>query len=103
VLTGSRMTNSTALYFQGSTFDYVQTVYGDGLRCVGGSIVRLGIKSNVSGSSQYPGPNDPSVSVRGGISQPGTACYQVVYRDGGSFCTPSAFNATSGMIVLWTP
>ncbi len=103
VLSGTNMTNSSALYFQGSTYSNLQTVYGDGLRCVGGSIVRLGTKVNASGISQYPEPNDPSVSVRGGVAQPGQEYYQVVYRDLGNFCTASAFNATSGMAVLWTP
>lgn len=78
-------------------------VYGDGLRCVGGSVVRLGTKTNASGTSQYPAPGDLPLSVRGGITQPGVEYYQVVYRDGGNFCTSSAFNATSGMAVLWTP
>ena len=103
VLAGSAMTSSSALYFQGTTVAYAQSVYGDGLRCVGGSVVRLGTKVNSAGSSQYPEAGDAPVSVRGGVTMPGPRYYQVVYRDGGSFCTPSLFNATSGMAVLWTP
>jgi hypothetical protein len=103
VLAGSRMTHSSALYFQGSTFGFVQTVYGDGLRCVGGSIVRLGTKINASGTSQYPVAGDVPVSVRGNVTVPGLRYYQVVYRDNGNFCTSSAFNVTSGVAVQWTP
>jgi len=103
VLAGSGMTNSSALYFQGTTFTYAQSVYGDGLRCVTGTIARLGIRTNAGGSSQYPVAGDPAISVRGGVTVPGSRFYQVVYRDGGSFCTASQFNATSGMAILWAP
>jgi hypothetical protein len=103
VLAGSGMTNSSALYFQGSTLSYAQTVHGDGLRCVGGAVVRLGTKTNQSGSSQYPAAGDLPISVRAGVTVPGPRYYQVVDRDGGSFCTSSLFNATSGVAVLWTP
>lgn len=101
VLAGSGMTNSSALYFQGTTFDYAQSVYGDGLRCVTGSVARLGIKTNAGGSSQYPMAGDAPISVRGGVTSPGTRYYQVVYRDGGNFCTASQYNATSGRAILW--
>lgn len=103
VLTGAGMTNSSALYFQGDAFAFVQLPYGDGLRCVTGSIVRLGSKTNSAGSSQYPGTGDAPISVRGGIAAPGTRYYQVIYRDGGTFCTASQFNATNGLAILWSP
>jgi hypothetical protein len=102
-LAGSGMTNSNALYFQGTSFQYVQSVYGDGLRCVTGTIVRLGTKTNAGGMSGYPALGDTSISVRGGVAAPGTRTYQVIYRYGGAFCTPSQFNATNGLVVLWEP
>jgi hypothetical protein len=104
-LTGSGMPNSAALYFQGS-----QTVagglgmpYGDGLLCVTGAIRRLGAKPNVAGSSSYPASGDPSVSVRGGITAPGTYHYQAWYRNAAAYCTASTFNLTNGLTVVWTP
>jgi hypothetical protein len=103
VLHGSSMTSSSALYFQGTTYAHAQAVYGDGLVCAGGSIVRLATLTNVNGSSQLPAAGDPSISARAGITQPGLRSYQVIYRDLGSFCTASSFNATSGMAILWTP
>lgn len=102
VLAGSGMPDSSALYFQGSAFEYAQIPYGDGLRCVAGSIVRLATKANASGASRFPSAGDPSVSVRGGVATPGTRYYQVVYRDRASYCTPSTVNATSGMAILWS-
>jgi hypothetical protein len=103
VLSGSSMTSSSALYFQGTTNSYQGAFYGDGTRCVGGSVVRLGTKTNVAGSSQYPAPGDLPVSVRGGVTSPGLRYYQVLYRDNGNYCTTSSFNLTSGMAVLWNP
>lgn len=101
-LNGAGMTNSNALYFQGSNFTHVQSVYGDGLRCVTGSVVRLGTRTNASGASQVPSVGGTPLSTVGGVATPGTRYYQVIYRDNGSFCTPSNFNATSGLAVAWT-
>ena len=77
------------------------TVFGDGLRCAGGMVVRLGTKTNVAGSSHYPAAGDPSVSVRGSITAPGTRTYQVWYRNAASFCTPSTFNLSNGLSIVW--
>ncbi len=103
-LFGTQMPDSSALYFQGT--DVVAggagSVFGDGLRCAGGSVTRLGTKTNAGGASQYPAAGDPSVSVRGGIVAPGTYRYQVWYRNAASFCTPSTFNLTNGLTVVWS-
>jgi hypothetical protein len=103
VLVGSGMTSSSALYFQGTTSGSIPSVYGDGMRCVGGSVVRLGTKINAAGTSQYPVGGDLPVSVRGNVTQPGPRYYQVVYRDNGNYCMPDPFNITSGLAILWTP
>lgn len=103
VLHGSGMTNSSVLYFQGTSFSYAQTPYGDGLRCVGGALRRLKTKTNVAGASQFPASGDPSISTQGAIGAPGTRYYQAVYRDNGVFCTASHFNVTSGVAVSWGP
>jgi hypothetical protein len=103
VLNGEGMTpSSSALYFQGTTMQHAQIVYGDGLRCVTGNVVRLGTKMNAGGASSYPAGGDPAVSVRGVVTSPGTRYYQVSYRDLGDFCTPAPFNITSGVAVTWT-
>lgn len=101
-LTGSGMTNSSALYFQGPNFVYAQSVYGDGLRCVTGTIRRLGTRTNSAGTSQVPGPGGTSISVVGTIAAPGTRYYQCVYRDLGAYCTASTFNVTSGLAIAWS-
>ncbi len=103
VLAGSGMSNSSALYFQGTTqLNGGQgAAFGDGLRCAGGTIIRLGTKTNVSGASQYPGAGNPSVSVRGAVTSPGTRDYQVWYRNSAAFCTPSTFNLSNGLEITW--
>jgi len=103
ILGGSGMPNSSALYFQGTTQQSggLGAVFGDGLRCAGGSIVRLGTKTNVGGSSIYPAGGDQTVSVRGAISAPGSRTYQVWYRNAAAFCTADTFNLSNGFAIVW--
>jgi probable HAF family extracellular repeat protein len=103
VLRGSAMPNSSALYFQGTQQNNsgFGTVFGDGLRCVGGSVVRLGTKLNVAGESMYPESGDASISVRGGVTSAGHRTYQVWYRNAAAFCTSSTFNLTNGVDITW--
>ncbi len=101
VLRGSGMPNSSALYYQGTV--RVSSVFGDGLRCAGGSLIRLGTKMNILGASQFPALSDAHVSIRGAISTPGTRTYQVWYRNAAAFCTVSTFNLSNGVELTWTP
>jgi hypothetical protein len=103
VLQGTNMPNSSALYFQGTTQTNggLGTVFGDGLRCAGGSILRLRAVINSGGASHYPGTGDPSVSVKGAVTTPGTRTYQIWYRNAAAFCTPSTFNLTNGIQIDW--
>jgi hypothetical protein len=103
VLLGSGMPNQNCLYFQGTA--QVTGIFGDGLRCVRGTVTRIGMKTNVGGASQYPsGPSDPSLSVVGTVPAAGaTINYQVWYLNSESFCTPAAFNFSNGLQVVWAP
>jgi hypothetical protein len=104
VLAGSGMPNSSALYFQGTsrTGGGAGVAFGDGLRCAGGSIVRLGTKTNASGASSYPTAGDAPVSVRGLVAAPGTRWYQVWYRNAAAFCTSATFNLSNALLVTWS-
>jgi hypothetical protein len=104
VLGGSGMPNSSALYFQGTSQagGGAGTLFGDGLRCAGGTTIRLGTQANAGGASQYPEAGDPSISVRGANSVGATRTYQVWYRNAASFCTVDAFNQSNGWQVAWT-
>jgi len=102
-LLGSSMPSSSALYFQGTSVlgSGSGASFGDGLRCAGGTVIRLGTKTNVSGVSQYPVGADPSISVRGLNSAGAFRVYQVWYRNAAAFCTPSTFNLTNAVSVTW--
>lgn len=106
VLRGSGMpANATCLYFQGTSLVAAGAgaSFGDGLRCAGGTVIRLGTKTNALGASQYPAAGDASVSVRGLVPPAGgTRVYQAWYRNAAAFCTSSTFNVTNGVSVNWT-
>jgi hypothetical protein len=100
------MPDGRALYIQGTTRmnGGAGKRFGDGLRCVGGSLVRLGSRFNFAGASYYPGPTQPLISQRGGIHSPGTRTYQVLFRSASpGFCTSSRINLTNGIEVVWEP
>lgn len=105
VLQGSNMPATTsALYFQGTASLNAENgvVFGDGLRCAGGTVIRLGTKTNASGSSEYPVGSDASVSLRGSITAAGSVrTYQCWYRNVAAFCQVEAFNLTNGLSVTW--
>ncbi len=104
-LRGSQMPNSSALYFQGTTQvgSGSGALFGDGLRCSGGSVVRLGTLTNVGGVSQYPSTGQLAVSIKGALSAGDVRTYQVWYRNAAAFCTTSTFNLSNGLQVLWQP
>lgn len=108
VLTASGLSNSVVTFFQGtvSTFGQGDMIgaFGDGRRCVVGTIVRIGAVAANAGSAQYPNAGDAPISLRGQLpSAGGRRYYQVWYRNAASFCTPSTFNMTNGLEVLWSP
>ena len=104
-LIGEGMPNSNALYFQGTatTSAGAGFIFGDGLRCAGGTIVRLGTKTNAAGTSRFPLVGDQSVSLRGQVQQPSSRYYQVWYRNAAAYCSAGTFNLTNGLDVTWTP
>jgi len=104
VLSGTQMPNGPCLYFQGTTqlAGGQGVTFGDGLRCVGGTVIRLAIKTNVAGASQFPAGGDPSISTAGLVNTPGSQRnYQIWYRDSASFCSASTFNLTGAIAVTW--
>jgi len=98
--------NSSVLFFQGTTpvAAGAGSVFGDGLRCAGGTVQRLATKPAAGGAAAYPGALDPPISVRGALPPSGgTRHYQAWYRNAADFCTPSTFNLSNGWTVDWLP
>ena len=105
VLRGSDMPDGPALYFQGdgTVSGGAGSVFGDGLRCVAGSVRRLGVVTNVSHRSSLPSSGGSALSVLGAIGSAGTRHYQVWYRDAATYCAAATFNLTNGVSVTWSP
>jgi|694.fasta_scaffold01345_4 parallel beta-helix repeat protein len=111
VLTASDMLATVpCVFLQGTSNVSAGAVFGDGVRCVGGSLKRLYIKVASGGIAAAPGVGDPSISARsatlGDVIPAGAQrFYQVYYRDSDAFFCPaptgSTFNITSGLILHW--
>lgn len=101
LLHGGFMPNGFSQFIQGTLL--TGTPFGDGRLCVGGTIVRLGLKQNGFEAAHYPGNVDPPVSVQGLVSAPGQRLYQIWYRDAANFCTTATFNLSNALLINWTP
>ncbi len=104
-LAGDATSNSIVTYFQGTSTVAGGNgiVFGDGLVCVNGTIIRLGTRPAVSGTSRYPGPGGVPVSVRGQIPAGGAVrYYQIWYRIAAAFCTPATFSFSNAYQITWS-
>jgi Tol biopolymer transport system component len=103
---------ATSILLQGGAVLPNGLVFGQGVRCAGGTLKRLFIKTASGGSIAAPDFNagDPTVSARsaqlGDPIQPGTRYYLVYYRDStvlGGCSALSTFNATQTGSISWWP
>ncbi|MBI5364721.1 MAG: hypothetical protein HZA53_16215 [Planctomycetes bacterium] len=104
VLLGSGMPATVScIYLQGTGNDDI--AFGDGVRCTGGTLLRLRTKANVGGASSFPDSVETvTLSQRGGVTVGSGAVrnYQTYYRNSAAlFCPPETFNVTNGMQVTW--
>ncbi len=102
------MPSATCIFLQGGTLSAAGVGFGDGVRCAGGPLIRLYVKTASSGAANAPLPSDVTISARsaafGDVLTPGTKrWYQTYYRDPASFAcaSPSTFNITSGVQIEW--
>jgi hypothetical protein len=91
------------IYLQGDAVE--DAVFGDGVRCTGGNLIRLRTKQNAGGASSFPDSTDTvTLSERGGVV-PGSGAlryYQTYYRNSSaSYCPPETFNVTNGWKLTW--
>jgi hypothetical protein len=108
LLSGSGMpATSTVLYFQGTlpANNGLGVVVGDGLRTVGGQIVRLATLANSGGASTLPSGAFGAISALGAVpATGGTRYYTAWYRNPDpAFCTAEPYNFTNGVKVVWLP
>jgi Tol biopolymer transport system component len=106
VLTASNELPTTlSTYLQGTSATQ-PTVFGDGLRCAGGTLKRLYTKHAVAGVTSAPQAGDASISVRSAqlgdtIQFGATRVYQVYYRDANLVFCAGGFNVTAAIAVAW--
>ncbi|MBI5362742.1 MAG: hypothetical protein HZA53_06155 [Planctomycetes bacterium] len=103
VLAASALPAAAAtIFLQGDAL--TSAVFGDGVRCAGGTNIRLRTKTASGGVCSFPAAGEPSVSQRGGVT-PGSGArrwYQAYYRNSAAaFCPPATFNVTNGWVVDW--
>ena len=110
--TSAEKPTATSIVMQGNALAPNGLVFGQGVRCVGGTLKRLYTKTAVGGSITAPdfGVGDPTVSARsttlGDAIQAGQSrWYLVYYRDPtvlGGCPAASTFNATQTGQVAWS-
>ncbi len=108
-ITNGERPTAPSILIQGDAEIPAGAVFGQGVRCVGGGLKRLFLKTAVGGSISAPAPGDPSISARsaalGDTIWAGTSrWYAVYYRDPlilGSCPASSGFNITQTQLVNW--
>jgi plastocyanin len=92
-------------FIQGSTLlgGGAGVSFGDGLRCAGGAVVRLGVKTVSFGVARLPEVGESPVSLRGFVPPGSTRHYQAWYIDGAGACGGFSSNLTNAYTVSWLP
>jgi hypothetical protein len=107
--TSGETPTATSIVLQGDNLSSTGVIFGQGVRCVAGSLKRLYVKQAVGGSITAPQWMDMRVSMAaaalGDTIAPGThRYYGVYYRDPtvlGGCPASSTFNITQQLDVLW--
>jgi len=109
--TSGEKPTATSIVLQDDSTLAAGSIFGQGVRCVSGSLKRMYVKTATGGAITAPQGADARVHARsaalGDAISPGThRYYGVMYRDpivlGGCPAT-SAFNITQQLDVLWSP
>jgi hypothetical protein len=98
--------STTVLFFQGTTLlaGGAGVVFGDGVRCCGGTVIRLGLRPTVNGACSFGAPaGDDPISESTGLTGEGVRYYQAWYRNQASFCTGALYNLTNALRLTWIP
>ncbi|MBK7877470.1 MAG: hypothetical protein IPJ77_17335 [Planctomycetes bacterium] len=106
VLDGSGMNpTGNCIFLKGDLNVPGGLVFGDGLRCLDGNLIRLRTKALAGGAASFPDSADTiTLSARGGtpVASGLTGYYTVYYRNASAgFCPPETFNAANGFRVTW--
>ena len=111
LLASDEKPTATSVVLQGNALLPSGTVFGQGVRCVGGALKRLYVKTASGGSVAVPGVGDASISSRSAalgaaITAGQHRWYCVYYRDPivlGGCPAASTFNTTPTLEASWVP
>jgi plastocyanin len=107
LLASGELPSAFSLFLQGNASSMSGIVFGDGVRCVSGTLKRLYAKTASNGSVSAPQGADPSITTRSAalgdpIAPGSTRYYAVYYRDANStFCPPATFNVSNSVSIVW--
>jgi len=105
--TDGELPSALSIFLQGDAASAHGIVFGDGVRCVSGQLLRLYVKSASGGAASAPQPGDLGITQRsaalGAPIETGTLrWYQAYYRDPlASFCPGATFNVTNALRIAW--
>ncbi|MDP6539957.1 MAG: L-type lectin-domain containing protein [Planctomycetota bacterium] len=102
LIASNALPGQPGLFFQGNNAinGGAGVVFGDGLRCSGGTVIRLQmVVPDASGGAQ----TTVAIAAAGGVSAGDTRTYQYWYRDPSGSPCGAGFNLTNGYSVDWTP
>ncbi|MBI5365387.1 MAG: hypothetical protein HZA53_19575 [Planctomycetes bacterium] len=106
VLDGTGMNpTGNCIFLKGDANVPAGLVFGDGLRCLDGNLIRLRTKTLSGGAASFPDSTDTiTLSARGAtpVGSGLTGYYDAYYRNATvAFCPPETFNASNGFRVTW--
>jgi hypothetical protein len=106
VLDGSGMNpTGPCIFLKGSADAPAGIVFGDGLRCADGTLIRLRAVALSAGTASFPNSTETvTLSTRGGtpVGSGLTGYYTIYYRNAAAaFCPPDTFNAANGYRITW--
>ena len=95
----------SCIFLKGDTNVPGAMVFGDGIRCADGNLIRLRTAALTVGAAQFPDSTTTlTVSQRGGtpVGSGLTGYYLAYYRNAAAtFCPPATFNSTNGTQITW--
>ncbi len=101
-LSGSQLIASQpGLYFQGNNAINAGdgTLFGDGIRCAGGGVIRLQVRF---ASSAGESATNVDIAATGGVAAGDTKRYQLWYRDPLTSACGAQFNLTNGVEITFS-
>ena len=109
--TAGERANATSIVLSGTLSLGTGVTFGQGVRCSGGVLKRLYVKTAVAGSLVAPAAGDASVSARHtALNDPlapgAQRIYSVYYRDPvvlGGCLSQLTYNTTNALLVAWAP